>query len=133
MDSKDAKTIGGLLKNYHIEESRRRGAIINQRELAEHFEIDPLTFNKYYNDERKPRGENVRLMAIKLGPQVYDILGLQRPDPLLKILIHRWDNLTDKQKESLINIARQDINEDEGESNGTRIHNQKLGEDKLPH
>ena len=79
MDKKKRKTVGDLLKEVHVQMVNDKGIVITQEELARWFEINYQVFNKYYNDERTPHGENLTKIGSKT-PEIYDILGLDRPD-----------------------------------------------------
>ncbi len=37
-------------------------------------------------------------IAAKLGPEIYDLLGLPRPDPDLQAVISNWGRLSDETK-----------------------------------
>lgn len=75
METENEKTIGELLKRLHLERSREAGHVITQREFAAWFGIDPISFNKYYNDGRVPDGENLERIAAKAGPVAYKLAG----------------------------------------------------------
>ena len=79
MDKMKRKTVGDLLKEVHVQMVNEKGIVITQEELARHYGINYQVFNKYYNDERTPTGENLTKIGAKT-PEIYDILGLERPD-----------------------------------------------------
>jgi len=79
MDKKKRKTVGDLLKEVHVQMVNNKGIVITQEELARYYEINYQVFNKYYNDERNPTGENLVKIGAKT-PEIYDVLGLERPD-----------------------------------------------------
>ena len=52
------------------------------------------TLNRWMAGDVRPTGDNVRLLADKLGPGVYDVLGITPPlpEPLMKISAE-WQNI----------------------------------------
>jgi hypothetical protein len=73
-------TIGDLLKSVHLEKINEHGPKFSQSDLARWFNIDPIIFNKYYNDKRLPDAEASAKLAKKLGPVVYKLTGRIPPD-----------------------------------------------------
>lgn len=73
-------------------------------EFAEWLNIPRSLCSRYLTGSRSPSRINVDLIAIKLGPEVYDLLGLQRPDEILQRLQRGWDRLTEDQKARLVSI-----------------------------
>lgn len=60
------------------------------------------------NGRREPSGWSVDKLASKLGIEVYDLLGLQRPeiyDPQLYQLIEAYHQASDEQKQYLLEQA----------------------------
>jgi len=48
-----------------------------------------------------PESDTVDLIAAKLGPGIYDALGLPRPDPLLRVVMDNWGALSSGQRETI--------------------------------
>jgi hypothetical protein len=71
------------------------------KEFAAEIGIPYDTFFRYVNKGGKPEGENLKKIARKLGPEVYDILELERPDPDLDLIDEYWPSLPDSLKKSL--------------------------------
>ena len=46
-------------------------------------------------------------MADKLGPEVYDVLGLARPDAQLRELTGMWHTLDQATKDRILQIAKE--------------------------
>ena len=72
-------TVSKLLQAVRLRLSEESGTVLTQKELAIWYGIDPVTFNKYYKGKRAPTGEFLTKIGAKT-PEVYDILGLERPD-----------------------------------------------------
>ena len=62
-------------------------------EFADWLDISRPILSGYMNGSRRPGRENADKLAARLGPEIYDLLGLQRPDPLLQRLQAHWDAL----------------------------------------
>ncbi len=76
-------------------------------EFAEWLGISPNTLNNWLRRDRLPKGANIELLASKLGPEIYDVLGLPRPDPNLKKVIQGWGALPAKERRALANRVGQ--------------------------
>ena len=82
------------------------GEIRTQREFAEYIGIDKVSMSRYLNNKIKtPDTETVEKFAAKLGPEVYDVLGLARPDPQLQALTAVWHELDDEIKQTILDLA----------------------------
>lgn len=76
-------------------------------EFAEWLNIPRSLCSRYLTGSRSPSRKNVDLIAIRLGPEVYDLLGLQRPDEVLQRLQGVWDQLTETQKAGIVSILEE--------------------------
>ena len=63
-------------REWELKTSRKQ----TESAFAKYLGVKPPTLNRWTNGNATPQGENLRLLARKLGPEVYDILGLVRPD-----------------------------------------------------
>jgi transcriptional regulator with XRE-family HTH domain len=58
--------------------------------------VSRSTLSKYMNGESQPGGkEFIELIADKLGPEIYDLMDMPRPDPNLVYIIKHWGALDD--------------------------------------
>lgn len=76
-------------------------------EFAEWLNIPRSLCSRYLTGSRSPSRKNVDLIAARLGSEVYDLLGLQRPDEVLQRLQGGWDQLTETQKARIVNILEE--------------------------
>lgn len=90
---------------WQMQEGERR--TISQ--FADYLSIARVTLDKWLRGERMPGGEFVGKLADKLGDEIYDIMGLQRPDPRLRRLLAAWTNLSDDQRAELEQIELADL------------------------
>lgn len=118
-------TFGEWLKLKRIERmselmrSTGKPVVINQNDQAEWIGVPNTSYNQWENDLRLPRGVNVDLLAEKLGPEVYERLGVPEripTDPLLR----RWIRLYYDADEETRNAMLRDL---ERASEGKTIPN----------
>jgi hypothetical protein len=81
----------------------RRGRLV---QFAKHLGISAPLLSHYLKGIRKPAGATVHKLAKQLGPEVYDVLGLQRPDPQLVFITRNWSLLTDEEKGILVETVK---------------------------
>lgn len=77
-----------------------------QREFAKYLNLDPVQLSHYINGRRLPTGKNIKKIAGQLGPEVYDQLGLVRPDPQEKTLLMLFWQMDSTQQTNLLARAR---------------------------
>lgn len=82
-----------------------RGKRATLAQFADHLGISAPLLSHYLNGLRKPTAENARKLAQRLGPEVYEILGLQDPDPKLRFIARNWGRLTSEQQQQLLAAA----------------------------
>jgi transcriptional regulator with XRE-family HTH domain len=71
------------------------------REFAEYIGVSASSITMWWKGKRTPEGENVQKIANKLGVEVYDVLGLPRPDPDLLYIQQNWSNISDKGRQAI--------------------------------
>lgn len=67
----------------------------------------------WWNGNRLPEGANVQKLAKRLGLEVYDVLGLPRPDADLHFLQQHWDDLSPEARKALREKAEEYSTKDE--------------------
>ena len=101
-------TLSEWLQRKYINWLSMKGEIKSQREFADFLDIDKVALSRYFNGiRRNPDPDTVIKFADKLGPEIYDILGLARPDPQLKELTSIWHTLDQDRKEKILRIAEE--------------------------
>ncbi len=83
----------------------QRGKFRSQREFAEYLNLDPVQLNQYINGRRLPTGKNVEKIARQLGLEVYDQLGLVRPDEKEMALLTLVRQMNEVQRANLLACA----------------------------
>jgi len=84
-----------------LEWQHEKGGRKTVGEFAEYLGIAQSTASSYMNGKRIPEGETLRYIAIKLGIEVYDVLGLPRPDPDLLYLQSHWHEYSAEKRRKL--------------------------------
>ena len=82
------------LQDFEKEQGRR----ISLDSFAGNLGVSRPLVSYWLSGKTKPSAENIRILASKLGPEVYDILGLTRPDPDLQAITYVWDLLPEESR-----------------------------------
>jgi transcriptional regulator with XRE-family HTH domain len=90
------------LEQKYLEWQGQRGKRATLAQFADYLGISPPLLSHYMNGIRKPTRENIQKFARRLGPEIYDIFGLQDPDPKLRLISRNWSKLTAEQQQQLI-------------------------------
>ncbi len=99
-----------------IEWQRQQGGRKTVLDFSNYLGIAQTTASQYMNGNRIPQGESVNKLARILGIEIYDSLDLPRPDEDLFYIEKEWDQLDDKTRQQLRDLAedgkrRNDTNE----------------------
>lgn len=84
-----------------LEWQQKEGGRKTVKEFAAYIGVSQSTISMWWNEGRKPEGDNLRKLAEKLGIEVYDILGVPRPDKDLLYLQSIWKELEPEKKTAL--------------------------------
>ena len=69
------------------------------KEFAEWLGVKQSTVSMWWNGTNTPRDSDIiRTLAVRLGMEVYDVLGLERPDPDLIYIEDRWERMSASQR-----------------------------------
>ncbi|MBX3045704.1 MAG: helix-turn-helix transcriptional regulator [Anaerolineales bacterium] len=101
----EALAFPAWLEQKYLEWQGQRGKRATLAQFAEHLGISAPLLSHYLNGLRKPTAENVGKLAQRLGPEIYEILGLQDPDPKLRFIARNWGRLTSEQQQQLLASA----------------------------
>ena len=82
-----------FLEFKYLEWQRTQGGRKTVKEFAAYIGVSQSTISSWWNEDRKPEGENLRRLAEKLGIEVYDVLGIPRPDSNLLYIQSIWQEL----------------------------------------
>lgn len=87
-------TFPQFLEKKFLEWQQAEGGRRTVKEFAAYLGVSQSTISTWWNDERKPEGDNLYRLALKLGIEVYDALGKPRPDIDLHYIQVSWDSLS---------------------------------------
>lgn len=90
------------LEQKYLEWQGERGKRATLAQFADYLGLSAPLLSHYLNGLRKPTKDNIRKIAQRLGPEVYDILGLQHPDPKLRFITRNWGHITVEQQQQLL-------------------------------
>lgn len=76
-------------------------------EFAAYLGVSRPLLNMWMNGQRKPGGENVRLLSYVYGEEVYDVLDLPRPNPYLQAINRAWEKLSPEHQRKLAEDAEE--------------------------
>lgn len=100
-----------FLTRKFLEWQLEQGESKSQAEFAGLLGVKRTSLTMWMNGDHLPENENVEKLANVLGPEVYDLLGLPRPDPLLKSINSRWERIPPEKQQKLAELAEQYENE----------------------
>ena len=80
---------------------RAQGRRVSLDAFAEYIGVSRPLISYWINGKTKPSLENVKILAARFGPEVYDVLGMQRPDENLEAISRLWQNLSPPQRQAL--------------------------------
>jgi len=101
----EKKTVSEWLEGKYVEWMSRSGRRKSIQEFAEWLGVPRPHVSRYLGGSRIPSRKNADKIAAKLGPEIYDLLGFQRPDPLLQRLQAVWDRLVDRERGEIEKIV----------------------------
>lgn len=93
---KNVTNFGEWLEKNFIEWERSTGRRRTIKEFAEWLGINRSLLSRYMSNKVIPGEDAIPLIAAKLGPEIYDILGLASPDPLLRYVSSNWHKLPEE-------------------------------------
>ena len=82
-----------LLEKKFLEWQQQQGGRRTVAEFAKWIGVKQSSVSMWWNGANEPNAASVRLLAEKLGLEVYDVLGLPRPDADLHYLQQAWENI----------------------------------------
>lgn len=86
-----------FLEQKYLDWRRSEGEKRSIQDFASYLGIRQQVLSHYMNGVRKkPTSDNVRLIAAKLGFEVYDVLGLPRPDEDLAYITQHWNDVSEE-------------------------------------
>ena len=80
---------------------KEQGKRVSLDKFAEYLGVSRPLISHWLSGRTKPSLENVRILAEKFGPEIYDILELSRPDPDLLAITKVWYQIPEKSRRAI--------------------------------
>src|SRR3989304_7193714 len=84
------------LDKKYLEWQTNEGESKNVSEFADYLDVNRSLLSFWMNGSREPNEENRIKIALKLGFEVYDVIGMERPNLLYLYTNRNWDNVPEK-------------------------------------
>lgn len=94
-----------LLNKAFLEWCNERGEVLTKKEWANYIGIEYTQMAHYFAGRRAPVGNNLTKLTLAIGPRVLTSLGLIK-DPMLKLVLNNFHELSQEQIESMMREAR---------------------------
>lgn len=109
MKSQERSKTGEWLTQKFFVWQQEHGEIKTQTEFAEYLGIPQSTLSNWIKGGFEAKGRSLERVAARLNDfEIYDILGLERPDERLPRLVARWSSLSDPMRDLLLQIVARD-------------------------
>ena len=86
-------TFPELLEQHFLTWQAQQGKRKTLDDYAEYLGVGRPILSLWLSGKRSPGTDSLRVLSAKLGPEVYDVLGLDRPDPDLAYITQHWEEL----------------------------------------
>jgi transcriptional regulator with XRE-family HTH domain len=94
-------TFPDFLERKFLEWQQRQGKRKTIVEFANYLGVSQAVISMWLNGSRKPNQASIQLLAKTFGAEVYDALGLPRPNENLFYIQQNWDELPPEQQRAL--------------------------------
>ena len=79
--------------------------------FARYLGVKQSSLSQWLAGNYPPSKENVEKIAAKLGPEIYDIMGMQRPDPELEHLREQFEAVDPKDRQEVLKLIEETLRE----------------------
>lgn len=108
------------LEQYFLNWQAKQGKRTNLNEFAAFLGFSRPTISMWMNGSRTPSFETIEQLSLKVGPEIFDVMDLPRPDPDLQTLIHIWPHISEEARRVLREQGEQFADENERPSAQSR-------------
>ena len=103
------------LNECFLQWQKERGKRKTIVEWAEWLGVEQPTLSRWLNGSNKPRGASVTRLALKLGTEVYEVLGVKPKNGANDwVIADYWKRLNDETKKEILVIAERALVSTEG-------------------
>jgi len=89
------------IENKFLDWQKRQGGRRTAGQFAEWLGFENMTVNQWLNGKRRPSHGNAYILSLRLGLEVYDVLGFPRPDEGLYQVEAHWHKLKDEERAAI--------------------------------
>ena len=104
------------LLQYFLNWQAKKGKKTNLNEFAAYLGVSRPTISMWMNGSRTPSLETIERLASLVGPEIFDVLDLPRPDPYLQALTQIWPLLDETSRHTLRKQGERYVTENEKRS-----------------
>ena len=101
---KKKKEVSEWLNHHFIEWITSTGERHTVTEYAEYLGVSRSLLSRYLSGKILPSESNVYRIADVLGNEIYDIMEIPKPDPLLRYINRQWDYLTPEEQKQIMEL-----------------------------
>ena len=100
-------TFPEYLERKFVEWQQREGRRKTIADFATYLGVSQSVISMWMNGSRKPNQPSIELLADNFGLEIYDVLGMPRPDPDLHYLKQNWEHLSPETRRAIREQAEQ--------------------------
>jgi transcriptional regulator with XRE-family HTH domain len=100
------------LNERFLEWEKQQGKRQTVSAFARYLDVPQSSLSSWMAGAYVPSGENLLLLATKLGAEIYDTLGISRPpiaDPDVIYIASVWNRLSDTDRETIISTIKDKV------------------------
>jgi hypothetical protein len=110
-DEEKSKMLAELIWNKRMELTKEKHRMIRDNEMSRWLGVNVGSFNQWINQNRLPGFDNVLKLSVKLGPEVFDIMGYDKAaiitDPELMFVANQWKLISEESRKWIINLIKE--------------------------
>lgn len=114
--------LGQYLDHQFLQWQISQGGSKTVIEFAQYLEVSRDALYKWMNGKRVPDFESIKILAEKLGPEVYESIGLKPPNMHLQSIELIWDSLSEEQQETYAAEIREQAERNKQKAPARRKH-----------
>ena len=98
--------VSDLLNRKFLEWQSSSGKRQSIRSFAKYLNVKETSLSGWINADILPEGDNLIKLSNKFGYEIYDIMGLDRPDKRLRELQAEYDAIPEDHKDDMLEVIR---------------------------
>ena len=106
---KQSSLFGKWLYHKYLEWQYQSGERKTLAQFAQWIGISGSLIGHWVRGTRNPSRRSVELLALRLGPAVYDVLNVDPLDPDLLVIMENWGKLKASDRKQVFNFFREQL------------------------